>query len=48
MDKWVCFTYKVFENSKYLHRAKKVANRAYKYAPYSLDVQAQMKDLEKL
>lgn len=40
--------YKVFENSKYLRRAKKALNRAYKYAPYSLDVQAQMKDLEKL
>lgn len=40
--------YKVFENSKYLKRARKAVNRAYKYAPYSLDVQAQIKELEKL
>ena len=40
--------YKAFNNSKFLRRAQKAVKKAYKYAPYSLDVQAQMKDLEKL
>ncbi len=41
-------SYEVLKNSKYLRLAKKAAKKAYEYAPYSLDVQAQIKELEKL